>query len=208
VNTSQQWRYQYLRRQGSSAKNALLFAKASAPSHDWEEDHGIWSTTWTADGFTITAHLEPDTDWDSTFLGEWTDRRSPDAIVNPDWYQGSRDKWHYFVPENTARSQAEYMHNHMGMSRGVAWDVARNNVLQDMALAHRSDPFVCGLVVIVTRLGVRLGHSSLWGYEFDETTFWRDPSLELDLALADTDLVHEAMAQAREALAGLCEATS
>jgi hypothetical protein len=80
--------YRRERKQGAyplPAKVALQIVKArhEAPEHDWKDDGLGISTTFEREGFQIQVSFKVDDYPDMSWLGEFTDEASPEAVENP-----------------------------------------------------------------------------------------------------------------------------
>ena len=110
------------------------------------------------DGFHIVIRFEYDTsgvgpDW----LGGWSDTPGPGAIDHHEtdtWLHRSDQGPWYFNPTNFDPKDPE------------SPKYARHDYERAVAFEH-GDWCLIGLIVIVYREGIELGHASLWGIESD-----------------------------------------
>ena len=190
-------RYRQLRAQhpGISARNAYAHATAQAPSDPGIEWHGETGTWTTDDGWTMRVRLEPDTcadlpDW----LGEFVDRRTPDAIPSPRAHAPAAFQTAaWFVPSEPVEAIRATLSG-LGYGRGVAETMARAQV-RDMAQAACDyAPFV--VVVTASREGVELGSAVVGGMDVGDAYAPYDAYVLETIA----DLAREAITDACGAL--------
>lgn len=167
------------------------------------------------DGFTFTATIEHDSDHGAPW--EESDCHGPVS----DW---RRKNWEGYWPKapgelllcEDSRSALFYdFQEACRIALRDGWNTAPYDVpgetrRQRAARAARADFerlrawcnddwHWCGIVVTAYRNGIELGSASLWGIESDSSDYLEETAREL---------CEEAMEQAREALASLCECSA
>ncbi|ASR39988.1 hypothetical protein BAY61_32425 (plasmid) [Prauserella marina] len=145
--------------------------------------------------FTITAHLEPGPMPDISWLGEFTNTWSPEAIEN------SRDRrfYRYFVPTCTvAERRADF--SARGYARAEAQRIAEHEARRDLRLAREIEHRI--VVVSVRKAGVLLGAAVL-GTDLDPDG---DPEEQIVAVIDYYGLIDDAVQEARTALPGLIAA--
>jgi hypothetical protein len=133
----------------------------------------------------------PDISW----LGEFTDTRSPEAIEN------SRDPrvYRYFVPTYTVAQRREDF-SARGYARADAQLLAEYEARQDLRLAREIEHRI--VIVSVRKAGVLLGTAVL-GTALDPDA---DLEEQVVAVIDDHDLIDEAVHEARAALPALITA--
>lgn len=212
--------YDRARAAGIPARYALALARTD--HHPLVPDYGS-PVTFDRDGFTITATLDYDGGMTLADLGyghfldgseDWRTgyerRPDPDAVPNP--HRDSRNPsngagWYVPGAAGTLRERyAEYRRDEYGMSRAVAWDKARESVEDELrTVTDDYGPAAYVLRVEASRNGIDLGSASLGGIEVGQWDPITRSHGEAYLAEAMDDIAPEAIAEAREALAGLLE---
>lgn len=189
-------RYRGLRADGVPASAAYRVATAAPPSLRYRTGPGETITFEVDDpelaAFTITAVAEPDPMPDISWLGEFTDARSPEAIEN------SRDPrvYRYFVPTYTVEQRrADF--SARGYARAEAQRIAEHEARQDLRLAREIEHRI--VIVSVRKAGVLLG-TALLGTDLDP-----DGNLEEQVVavIGEHGLIDEAVHEAHAALPGL-----
>jgi hypothetical protein len=207
--------YQRARASGMRAVDALRLARWITEDRIEVPGYGQ-PVTIERDGFTLTLSLDYDEGITLADLGYGTfddgreDWRTgywhptvPGAIPNPN--RDSRSPGNgarFYVPGDASSGWFDYCRS-QGMSKSVAWDAARQRE-RDEAKEVTWDygPSVYVLTVKASRNGIELGRASLGGIEIAWSDITRTDGSEYLAEIAD-DLVPEAIADAREALAGL-----
>lgn len=192
--------YRENRGNGVPARWALDYARREqdAPRFEWSGDVG----TLERDGFQLTAKVEPDYAADLSYLGEFTNTWSADAIRVPEEmrYAPAAFKvgWEYFEP---AISWAEHFRGlqAMGFPRHVADCLAREYNRRDMRAMTETETYV--VTVTASRAGIELGSASLGGIDFLPKTSDRERYAYLDECAQD--LMGEAIEEARANLIAL-----
>ncbi len=213
--------YDRARAAGIPASSALRLARwAVAPLPGDVPQYGA-SVEWPErDGFALTLSVTYDEGLTlqdmgyGTFLDGAEDWRTgyerrpdPDAVPNP--HRDTRNPsngagWYLPGDAGTLRERAiEY--RRMGYSRGPAWDKARESMDAELStVTNDYGPAIVVLTVKASRNGITLGRASLGGIELGWDPITRT-SGDRYLADAAEDIIPDAIADAREALAGLTE---
>ena len=168
-------------------------------------DSGLYdaSDTWHVSGFDFEARVSVDECPDLSYLGEYTDTWEPGAI---DRFHGKDNPYarvyRYFVPSTDRGTFEEHRTalRAMGYGKHEADTAARKIVREDFERAEAYNEHEWGMLVVTvtaSRAGIELASDSIGGIESDYDAG----------ALFDTlgDLEHEALTQARAAMAALCE---
>jgi len=109
-----------------------------------------------------------------------------------------RGEWTHYRPSQSFRERRAYFHG-IGMSRHVAWLAAKEDEKRELVLAEEyasGDRCPSYVSVKVYRNGVKLGSSGIGMCDGDDDY--------LKQAVIEHGLIEEAIAEARETLAGLC----
>jgi hypothetical protein len=153
------------------------------------------------DGFTVVATIEYDNDADTSHLGEFSDEPEEGAVdhhATGTWLQRSTRGQRYFNPPDYAGSLAsarEYQH----LSEEAAKAEADRRALEDykrLVDYYQGAWNMVGVVVTVSREGVKLGEASMWGIESDSGTYFNE---------AVGDLLHDALPEAKRKLKALAD---
>lgn len=189
------------------------------PFGEWDDD---WAHTLERDGFTVHVRAEYDYDSNPTdYLGTFTDdpegaERNPEAwyLSTPyrDRIDGSNDTymaqhrgqygWVVLADGFDYASNYAWANRQGGMSRSVADEYARARVAESVRkLTNEYGYNAVYVTARVEREGVELGSAALYGIELTEK---RDGSNPRWLSETAEELIAEAVADAREALARLC----
>lgn len=189
-------RYRAIRSDGVSATLAYCGAQQStSPSYSITHTGAVvFDSTARPDlpGCVLMAQAEPDPDPDVSWLGQFTDLWSPDALIaNRD---GERHTFRYFHPHYTiAQRRADY--TRQGYSRGVAQYRAEQDAHLDMEHARRPEHYI--VTVAVYRDDIQLGAASLGDVDFHPT---QDQHEQLAELVVHNGLIDDAV---DEALTGL-----
>jgi hypothetical protein len=192
-----------------AASTALAWARTPEPE-SFDFGHGGDRAEFERDGFHVVIRIEIDempdpfvtmTDDDPSHElgGEESMYRNPHA-----WSDGEpigREHYRYARPMSGYNEHRAALAKY-GYSRQDADVTARRYVRQEIEAATDYDNAPCVVLVTVTRNGVELGGASLGGITLDAND---DPQSQLERVIDDHAMVSEAIADARETLAGLCE---
>ncbi|WP_280383679.1 hypothetical protein [Nocardia wallacei] len=146
-------------------------------------------------GLVVTATATPDDDPDRSWLGEYTDSWSPDVIATDLIAHGHPPR--YFLPCYTVAARRADL-SALGYARGPAQVEAERQVREDARMFTELDARV--VTVSVRKAGVLLGEASVG------TDFGPNASFEDQLVDVASDLLDEAIAEARAALPHLITA--
>jgi hypothetical protein len=218
-------RYRENRRKyhGVSARTAWQWATAEPPpALDWEEyGRGLesgYKVELERDGFNVT--IKALYDYDHEPFETFTDTESDFTVQTPEWdafmarTEGRGDDLNYgyrapdkyrYVELGFSYAETVAYYRNAGCSRGVADFQAREDIRKARDNAVREDRSVFWFKVSAYRAGVELGTASFGGYEIDPDASYTDTLNELSSAVHESDLVAEAIAEARETLETLCE---
>jgi hypothetical protein len=199
MNATETRYYVQARRNGMPAASALRFARYMAADDVFDWTHDGTRGTLTRDGFDLVATVEPDDYADGSYLGEFSDTRTPDSIKSPRYHAPSAfqtSEW--FTPAITAHEHRDGLVE-MGYSHAVAYETAMQYVRRDMETLLDLTEYV--VTVTASRNGIKLGSASVGGVGFsDDYTEARRYADDTASELAD-----EAIEQASAALASLCK---
>lgn len=144
--------------------------------------------------FQVTATATLERDPDISWLGRFSDRWAPGAVVaNPPHTNFCR----YFHPARSYAEHRRHLH-HSGHSRHHAHTLARAAIHHDLAFAR--DPRIATIEVVVSRAGIRLGSAGLGGTDLTDDLDAVEQVVEVITAHC---LVDEAIEDARRALIAL-----
>ena len=165
---------------------------------NWEQPKGsnvIKRAEFQFDSFDICADIVFDHYADISYLGEFTDKYSPEAIEVPD--SGPRD-CKYFIPAIPIKETIDYYVKE-GKSLDEATELANEQALSNLYRAKDLGVTwnMIGILINVSKHGIKLGFNSIYGIEDDIS----DDELR-NLVL---DCVSEAIEDAKKNLAKLCE---
>lgn len=213
--------YKRARAAGIRAQAALRLAQWIAEDRIELPDYGS-PVTIERDGFDITLSLDYDEGLSladlgyGTFLDGIEDWRSgheqkpdPEAIRNP--YRDSRNVSNgrgWYLPGMAGTLAERFAEFHkMGASKSVALDEARASLNAELrTVTWDYGPSVYALTATASRNGIDLGSSSVGGIEIAWSDITRTDGTEY-LAEVAEDIMPDAIAEAREALAGLAVAS-
>jgi hypothetical protein len=154
-------KYHEFRRKGVTASLALQWAKTVEPPIYFNGE----KTKIDVDGFSVEIESSPDVDGDTSYLGEFTDTWSEEAIERSNVRRG---EYKYFLPAESQDSLKDQF-SRLGHSKDDSTRLAQEAVQR--ALNRMED---CGngwsFIGIIARAswdGVELGSASLWGIESD-----------------------------------------
>lgn len=147
------------------------------------------------DSFDICADIVFDYYADISYLGEFTDEYSPEAIEVPN--SGPRD-CKYFIPKNPIKEIIDYYVKE-GKSLDEATELANEQALSDLyrAKALGVTWSMIGILINVSKHGINLGFNSTYGIEDDIS--------DDELRNYVLNCVSEAIEDAKKNLAKLCE---
>lgn len=198
--------YRRLRRENPtlSARNALAWAKAKDRETRLEWDtfgNHVGVGTCKREGFDITVFVDYD-EYGGDYPVSETDVDT--GIKNPD-YHGPDDYYRQHKPflelesGETLPELAKY-YRKAGMAKNVAWEFSRE-ALANEAKQYRSDDYIRVVFRAEARFeGVVVGRAA--GFASDFVIDWRGGfEQDLDEAVYDTDLIEEAIEDARETVA-------
>lgn len=201
--------YRKFRAQGMPARWAhhaasLRPAEETHPSIQWSLDHNYLPVgTGTVGKFAV--RLSADYDDYTQSDGIFTDIWQPGAIQNPDWrptqWRDTVPRW--YVPADGTLDEHRAHYSQAGMSRHLAWVMARQRVFD--SLARDKEPVRLILTAVVRFAGIELARQSVCGYDVTGTddTDWTD--LKRDLV---TEMLPDAMDEAEKVLDSILEAAS
>lgn len=146
------------------------------------------------EGLTVTVSMDPEQCPDVSWLGEFTDKWSRDALVNS---HNVPNTYRYFVPGTTVGEHRRALSD-LGYARGVAHALAVSYAHEDMKTARELE--VWTVKVAVSKADVPLGTDYL-----GEVTLADDEDRAEQLAelVRDHGMVDTALAEARTTLAEL-----
>lgn len=180
----------------AGARHALDWAriaiKQSTPVLDWNYDGA--SAEFKRHGFTVRVNVEPDYDADTSMLGTFTDKWSPDVIKrrNPD-----RNGYRYFDPGISYREHYKGLRD-MHYGRADANRLAREYVQTDMQRAETlgTEWTMWSVSLTVSRRGITLASAGVGGVDAEPEDDYYEELVR--------DLLSEAIPDARAALRDLC----
>jgi hypothetical protein len=187
--------YRRARAKGYPAKVAYSIATAEpAIEMDWQDYDS--RATFERDGFTFRVEVEPDDHTDLSWLGEFTDTHEDGAVKNPN-HDGSGRTYKWFVPTYTYAERVKD-NRAAGCSRGGADERARESIAKDALMAIDYVEYVIALHV--EKNEVKLASTYLGGVGFGDD-YSENQSYVVEVV---SEMLDEAMTEARETLAGLC----
>ncbi len=190
--------YGKARKDGMNARNALAIARHKQTVSNLPyvvEDR----TKFKHKGFDVKIRVEPDCDVDLSWLGTFTDR--PDGFAfdrSRIQRYSARNDCKYFEPAaDNGRSVKEYRQGYhaIGYSKHDAYTQAMADLRSDWKMAEElEDNGQYGVIVEVSRAGVKLGSASIWSIDSE----W------IEGAYLEYGLLDEAISEARKTLRALC----
>jgi hypothetical protein len=185
------------------ALRLMQYRAKSAADYGWTEKGE--DLTREQDGFTLRATTEYDEGMglDDMGLGTFDDERGDDRWSvptggGPSWSTAGNYKWYH--PAN-ADDLFDY-YRKQGATKATAAEWTRLANQKEASYAAEAATYV--VIVTVSKAGVELGKATLGGVGFD-TDDW-DRARQLASIVDETDLVGEAMTEARDTLADLRDA--
>lgn len=155
------------------------------------------------DGFVLRVKWELDETDDLSWLGTFKNQHEDGAVQNPRWRPGS-GYYRWFVPTNTYEDHVRGLHE-LGYSRGVADQLARQYVREDVkfAISEEHGVYVCS--VTAWRKEVELASVSLGGVDLG--TDYKQALEWAETLPDDNGLLAEAVSEAATKLGELCGGT-
>jgi hypothetical protein len=189
------------RANGHSVKSAGFWARQAldAPEPlDWQDVKGWPKATWEEGRFRVEVKRQYDECPDVSFLGSFTDKWEPGAILHN--RNRDRNTYKWFVPGNSEEGHRKSLRA-MGYTKHDAYTLARSYVRQDyqrMLGLDRGDWFSVGIVATVYDLktGIELGGGSCWGFESDSGDDYFDSEARA--------IASEALSEARQNVTNIC----
>lgn len=194
MNTEVVTRYRKHRATGVGARTALQWARALV------YDHVHDGQTFQVEGFDVVVRFEVDVDDTPEWYGTFTDTWSPEVVER---HNPGRFEYRYFLPTYPEAQYRADLAKRMG--RHAAWVEARRKARHDLDMAESfgRDWTTWLMRVGVSRNGILLGSAAIGSVDLgkDECPDTSDFVAEM----FHGDLIPEAIAEARDALAKLCE---
>jgi hypothetical protein len=204
-------RYRKLRAEHATVSASCLLAWARTPAAPALEFDRNGNAELRRDGFDIRISYEVDTDADLSYLGEFKGERGAEGWrIDPDnvpgdwhtrrgWRQDDRGAMCFYVPCNSIAGARRDLRN-LGYSKHAADCLARFYAHRDaerLARYWRGDLAQYVVSVRCFKRGIELASDSLGGIDVDREE-------ELGAIVRDHDMIGNALAGARIALASLC----
>lgn len=141
----------------TNARTRIHWARTEAQNVE-PEGFNVEGDPFVVDGFTIKIEVEQDYYPDFSNLGTFTDKYEAGAIPN----SGDSREYKWFVP---AIKESEHFDGliKMGMSKGVAHELARSYVIQDRNMARDYTSYIVTANALID--GVTFGSATLGGVE-------------------------------------------
>lgn len=188
----------YRRYRGRGMKAGAAFECATRPRLDYRENGETLvldlGEEIEREGLTVTVSMAPDQCPDVSWLGEFTDTWSRDALVNS---HNDSNAYRYFVPGTTVGEHRRALSD-LGYARGVAHALAVSYAREDMTTAREPEMFT--VKVAVSKAGVTLATEYLGGVALSDD---EDRAEQVAHLVRDHGMVDTALEEARDTLSTL-----